>query len=144
MEVPRERISAIRLPEDTNPVKLEACRAYARMMNNRDHTHIVDWLHDDLQYSSSWVMETMHGKEVCLTYLKGKMETLKRNNSTVWAEIAYTDAFGAGPCVVVAQGTRENLVATMLVTMDGDKISRMCMSVLPEPQECRRTGELPR
>lgn len=60
MEAPRERITAIRLPEDTNPVKLE------------------------------------------------------------------------------------NLVTTMLLRMEVDKISKMCMSVLPDPHECRRTGELPR
>jgi len=143
-KVPIDRVKAIKLNEDIDPAKLEACRAYARMMNTCDWSHIVGWLNDDLKYNSSWVKEEMIGKDNYLNYIKGKIETLKRSTRQVWAEIAYTDAFGAGPCVVLAQGTPENLIATMLMTMREGKISEMCMSIIPAPQECRRTGEFPK
>ena len=55
MIVPIDGVKAVRLPEDRNPLKLEACRAYARMINTRDYNHIIEWLHADLKYNSSWV-----------------------------------------------------------------------------------------
>ena len=137
------RVEPIRLPEDTDPTKLAACRAYARMMNTLDSLHLAPWLADDCQYTSQWVMENIDGKDVYLEYIRGKLNSIKRTGSRVWAEIAYTDAFGAGPCVVLSQDTRDNLTATLLVKMTDGKISQMTMCAIPSPQECRRTGELP-
>ena len=140
---PLPRGRAVRLPEDMNPVKLEACSAYARMMNTLDFKHLEPWLAEDLTYSSQWVFEDMHGKEAYSLYIQGKLDTIRKAGMRVWAEIAYTDAFGAGPCVVLAQGTEDNLKSTMLITLCGDKISEMSMCAVPSPHECRRTGDLP-
>ena len=137
------RVEPIKLPEDTDPKKLDACRAYARMMNTLDSSHLVPWLADDCQYTSQWVMENIEGKDAYLEYIRGKLNSIKRTDSRVWAEIAYTDAFGAGPCVVLSQDTRDNLTATLLVKMTDGRISQMTMCAIPSPQECRRTGELP-
>jgi hypothetical protein len=133
----------MRLPEDTNLMKLEACRAYARMMNSLSTSHIEPWLADDLKYTSQWVAEDIVGKENYLAYIGGKIQSIKRAGSRVWAEIAYTDALNAVPCVVLAQSTPDDLKATLLIEMNGSKIGSMCMCCVPAPQDCRRTGEVP-
>jgi hypothetical protein len=136
-------VHPIQIPEDQDPMKLDACRGYARMMNNLDVSHIAPWLAEDVTYSSQWVMEDMHGKEAYLNYIKGKLASIKRTGSRVWAEIAYTDAFGAGPCVVLSQGSQDNLTATLLLEIRDGKIISMIMCAVPSPNECRRTGEIP-
>ena len=136
-------VHPIQMPEDQDPLKLTACRKYARMMNNLDVSYIAPWLAEDVTYSSQWVMEDMHGKEVYLNYIKGKLASIKGTGSRVWAEIAYTDAFGAGPCVVLSQGSQDNLTAILLLEIRDDKIISITMCAVPSPHECRRTGEIP-
>jgi len=138
-----DSVGPTRLPPDTDPTKLEACRAYARMMNTLNPAHIESWLAEDVKYNSQWVMAEMVGKHQYMEYITGKIQTIKATGSRVWAEIAYTHAFGSGPCVVLAQETPENLKATLLIDMTGDKICSMCMCCVPSPYECRRTGEQP-
>ena len=123
--------------------KTEACRAYARMMNNLDYHAFEPWLADDFHYASQWVFEEITSKAAYEAYIVPKLQTVQRSGSRVWAELAFTDAFGAGPCVVLAQGERDNLQATLLVTMRGDKISRADLCGVPAPQDCERTGEIP-
>ena len=137
------RVEPIRLPEDVNPRKLEACRAYARMMNTLNPDLLDPWLDDDMKYTSQWVFEDLVGKQEYLKYIRGKIQSIKKYGARVWAEIAYTDAFGAGPCVVLAQESPDNLQATLLIEMDGDRIISMCMCCAPSPHECRLTGEKP-
>ena len=137
------RVHPIRLPEDCNPAKLEACRAYARMLNTLDASHLEPWLDENVKYESQWVFDEIVGKEKYLKYIRGKLRTIHEKGPPVWAEIAYTNAFGAGPCVIIAQPEKDEWVATLLLEMNGDKISRMDMCFLPSPLECRRTGEAP-
>jgi len=139
----RPTVEPIRLPEDKSPAKLEACRAYARMMNHLDFSHLEPWLDEDVKYTSQWVMDDIHGRDDYAKYIQGKLSAIRRSGKRVWAEIGYTEAFGAGPCVVLAQGTATDLAATLLVDLSGDKISSMTMCCVPSPHECRRTGEYP-
>ncbi len=138
-----KKVKILRGSGDRNPQKLEACRAYARMMNCLNSCHLEPWLADDVRYSSQWVLEDIIGKKKYLDYITGKIDSIKKSGQRVWAEIAYTDAFAAGPCVVLAQQTRDNLQATLLIEMQGEKIGSMCMCCVPAPQECKRTGESP-
>jgi hypothetical protein len=48
-----------------------------------------------------------------------------------------------GPCVVLAQGDKENLVALVLAEVEGDLISRLDMCIVPTPQSAVRSGEYP-
>lgn len=137
------RVYAIRLPEDTDPEKLEACRAYARMMNTLDFSHLETWLAEDICYESQWVFDVMCGKERFSDYIQKKLDAIRREGSRVWAEIAYTDVFGAGPCVILAQGNEDQWIATLLIQMKEEKISKMDMCFIPDPYQCRRTGERP-
>jgi len=139
----RPTVEPIRLPEDKSPAKLEACRAYARMMNHLDFSHLEPWLDENVKYASQWVVEDINGSEEYARYIQGKLQAIRRSGERVWAEIAYTDAFGAGPCVVLAQGAQSNLLSTLLIEMKAEKISAMTMCSIPSPHECRRTGEVP-
>jgi hypothetical protein len=129
--------------EATDETKIEACRAYARMMNNLDYRALEPWLADDFHYESQWVLDEITSKAAYEAYIVPKLETIRRTGSRVWAELAFTDVFGSGPCVVLAQGERNNRQATLLVTMLANRISRMDLCCVPAPQECRLTGEIP-
>ena len=123
--------------------KLEACRAYARMMNTMDASVIEPFLHDGLVYDSQSVWNAMSGKREYMEYIRGKIETIKRSGATVFAEIAHSTAFGYEPCVILAQGNEDNWVGTLLIKMEGSLIRSMCMCVVPSPYECKRTFERP-
>jgi len=124
-------------------LELEACRGFARMMNTLDVSHLTPWLADDMTYSSQRVFASLSGKEAYLNYITEKLETVRKANASVWAEIAHTEAFSAGPCVVLAQGTKDNLVSTLLLKLRDGKIVNMDMCAVPAPNECYRTGEFP-
>lgn len=129
---------------DADEVALEACRAYARTINTLDVTHVEPWLHKDVVYESQQVFSEMRGRRRYVAYLRGKLQTIRKEGSLVRAEIAYTDACGVGPCVILSQGSEENWTHTVLFEMEGGKIKRLDMCLVPAPCECRRTGEQPR
>ena len=138
-----DRVRVAQFEPEKNPHRLEACRAYARALNNLDPTHLEPWLHpDDFTSSSQWVMEEMKGKEAYLDYLKGKFETIRGSSSPVWAEIGYTKAFGAGDCVIIAQKDHKNLVATVLIKMEADKIKSISMCGIPSPTSVTEPGNI--
>lgn len=133
----------VRFKPKDNPEQLETCRAYARMMNTLDSSHLEAWLRDDLKYSSQWVFEDMHGKDHYVSYIRGKLNTIRKTGSRVWARIAYTNVFGAGHCVVLAQKSPDNMNATVLIEMKDDKIKAISMCGIPSPAECEITDEIP-
>lgn len=83
----------------------------------------------------------MRGKERYGNYLQGKLESIRKSGNHLWAEIAFTEAFGAGPCVVIAQGAEDDLLATLLIEIKDGKIVAMTMTDVPSPNKCRRTWE---
>lgn len=131
------------LPEGARTHKLDACRAFARMMNTLDSSHSLPWLEEDCKYTSQWVKESINGSAAYLTYLRGKLNSIKRTGRRVWAEIAYTDVLGTEPCVMLSQTTRDNLVAMLLLKINEGKISEMKMCNVPSMNEYRMTGEFP-
>ena len=68
---------------------------------------------------------------------------IRSAGARVWAQIAYTNVLGSGPCVVLAQVASDNLGTTLLIDMGVSKIKRMDMCAVPTPGECRLTGEMP-
>lgn len=122
---------------------LEALRAYARMMNTLDPDCLAPLLADDLRYNSQWVFSEMRGKQEYLDYMKGKCETIAKLDSKPFAEIGELDQYPFGHCVIMAQGDRDNLVATVLIEIENGLVSRLDMCAVPEPQSARRTGEYP-
>ena len=121
----------------------QALRAYATMMNTLDAAPLVALLADDFHYASKWVFAEIESKDAYLKYILPKLDTIRRSGSKPFAEMAWLDDGLPGPCVVMAQSQKDNLLATVLVKVEGDKIVRLDMCGVPSPHSARRSGEYP-
>jgi hypothetical protein len=120
-----------------------ALKAYASMMNTLDTSKLEPLLSPDFHYQSQMVFSAINSKQEYLDYIIPKLETIRASGTKVWAEMAMlTDSF-SGPCVVLAQGEKENLVALVLAKVKGDLIERIDMCIVPTPQSAKRSGEYP-
>jgi hypothetical protein len=128
-------------PSNIDPAEVEACRAYARMMNNLDYRPFEPWLADDFHYASQCVLDEICSKAAYEAYIVTKLKMIQASGSRVWAELA---RFRAEPCVVLAQDRQDNLKATLLLRMQGGKVSRADLCIVPTPYECELSGELPK
>lgn len=120
-----------------------AVRAYAAMMNTGSAAHLEHLLADDFRYASQWVLKEMVGKQAYLDYITAKLETVRKSGHSIWAEVGYLDASRHRPCVVLADGDSDNLVAVVLVKTQGPYIHRMDMCAVPSPYSVERTGKYP-
>ena len=118
-----------------------ALRAYASMMNALDSSKLEPLLSDDFHYASQMVLAEIVSKQEYLNYINPKLEVVRASGTKVWAEMAMLTHSFPGPCVVLAQGEKENLVA--LVLAKGDQIERIDMCIVPTPQSAKRSGEYP-
>jgi len=120
----------------------EALRAYAKMMNSLDASDLAPILADDFHYASQWVFDEIESKSAYLEYITPKLEALEKSGVVAWAEMGWLDR-GRRPCVVMAQGEKENLIAVVLVEVGDGKIKRLDLCGTPSPHSARRTGEYP-
>jgi hypothetical protein len=120
-----------------------ALRAYASMMNALDSSKLEPLLSDDFHYASQMVLAEIESKQEYLDYIKPKLEVVRASGTKVWAEMAMLTHSFPGPCVVLAQGDKENLVALVLAKVKGDQIERIDMCIVPTPQSANRSGEYP-
>lgn len=130
-------------PEKEEPADLDAmvaCNLIAHAYNTLNHAFLAKQLAEDLLYTSQWVLDEMHGKEAYLDYLAKKFNSIRRTGSPVFAELA---TYRGRHCLVIAQGTKADPVATMLVTTAGGKISEIHMCEVPHFSECDRLGIYP-
>jgi hypothetical protein len=125
-------------------LKIElALKAYASMMNTLDSSKLEPLLAADFHYESQMVFSEIKSKQEYLDYINPKLETVRASGTKVWAEMAIlTDSFSS-PCVVLAQGGKENLVALVLAKVKGDFIERIDMCIVPAPQSAKRSSEYP-
>jgi len=128
---------------ETELSKADALRAYARMMHHLSVDYLAPMLADDFHYASQWVIEEITSKQQYLDYMRPKLEAIKESGNRVWAELGELQTYPGGPCLVVAQGERNNISATVLVEVMGSKIKRLDMCFVPSPQSACRTGEYP-
>ena len=105
--------------------KMDALRAYARMMYHLSADHLEPFLADDFHYASQWVLDEITSKQGYLDYIRPKLKTIIRTNSKVWAEIGELTTYPGGPCLVMAQGDKGNLIATVLAEVSNGKIKRI-------------------
>jgi hypothetical protein len=120
-----------------------ALRAYASMMNALDSSKLEPLLSDDFHYASQMVLAEIESKQEYLEYIKPKLEVVRASGTKVWAEMAMLTHSFPGPCVVLAQGDKENLVALVLAKVKGERIERIDMCIVPTPQSAKRSGEYP-
>ncbi len=123
--------------------EIDALRAYARMMNTLDASHIEPLLDEDFRYSSQWMIGEIPSKQEFLDYMKPMLDSIRQSGSRVYAEIAVVQAWGHSECVVTAEGEKGNLIATVFAHVKDEKITRIDMCHVPSPAETMRTGEYP-
>ena len=125
--------------------ELDGLRAYAAMINTLDATRIEPFLAEDFVYESQSAFEPLESKRSFMNYIKPKLETIRRANETVYAELGRVSAYGREqPCVVLAQNTPDNLIGLVLAKAEGGKLKRLDLCIVPPPQAARRSGEYPR
>lgn len=120
-----------------------ALKAYASMMNTLDSSKLEPLLSPDFHYESQMVFSGIKSKQEFLDYIKPKLEVVRASGTKVWAEMAMLTHSIPGPCVVLAQGEKENLVALVLAEVKGDLIERIDMCIVPAPKSAKRSGDYP-
>ena len=111
------------------------------MLNTLDAKDFLPLLANEFHYASQWVFAEIESKQEYVYYITGKLQAVKASGKKVWAEMGYCNW---RPCVVMAENEQDNLVATVLVEVEGDKIKRMDMCCVPSPHEAERSGGYPK
>lgn len=120
-----------------------ALRAYASMINTLDSSKLEPLLSPDFHYASQMVWSEIESKQEYLDYINPKLEVIRASGIKAWAEMAMLTHSFPGPCVALAQGGKEDLVALVLVKVKGDLIQRIDMCIVPAPQSAKRSGKYP-
>jgi len=114
------------------------------MMNTLSAEPLEPLLADDFAYESQTVFQALESKQAFLEYIIPKLQTIRRSNATVYAEMGTVAAYGKNqPCVILAQNDKANLVALVLAKTHGSKLSRLDLCIVPPPQTAKRSGEYP-
>lgn len=116
------------------------CNLLAHAYNTLNAAFMEKILSDDLLYTSQWVLDEVRGKQAFLNYLHAKFQTIIKAGSPIFAELAI---YQGQHCLVIAQGTKANPVATMLVKADDGRISEIHMCEVPHFSECEQLGIYP-
>ena len=120
-----------------------ALRAYAAMMNTLDASCLEPLLADDFHYASQWAFAEIESKSAYLEYIVPKLDAIRNSGAAAWAEMGWLDREFPGPCVVMVQGDKNNLLAVVLAKVEDGKIKRLDLCGAPSPHSARRTGEYP-
>lgn len=123
--------------------KEAALQAYARMMNTLDASHLAPLLAEDFRYSSQWVFPEIESKADYIAYITPKLQAIRSSGAQLWAEMGALDRELPGPCVVLAQGEKEKLLAVVLAKVEGDRLKRLDLCGAPSPYSAIRTGLYP-
>ena len=121
-----------------------ALQAYAKMMNTLSADSLKELLADDFVYESQMVFQALESKPAFLDYIEPKLHTIRNSDAPVYAEMGTVTAYGKNQsCVILAQRDKANLVALVLAKVDGDRLKRLDLCILPSPQTAERSGEYP-
>lgn len=121
----------------------QALTAYAQMMNSCDSSNFEKLLAEDVVSTSQAVLTNITNKNDFVSYMKGKLQNIKQSNATVYAELGEIEAYGHKDCVIVAQNTKDNLVAIAFITVGENQIKKIDLCVVPPPSQAKRTGIYP-
>ena len=125
--------------------KEQALRCYAAMMNTLDINKLERFLAPDFCYSSQWVFDEITCKQGYLDYMEPKLGVIKSSGSLVFAEMGQIkQAYPIGPCALLAQNMKDNLVATVLAEVKGEFIQRLDVCLIPTVQSVTRSGVYPK
>lgn len=117
---------------------LDGLTAYARTINTLDIRHLEPLLAEDFSYTSQWVMDELTSKDAFVSYLTKKLDAIRRSGDLVFAELAECPI--EGPCVVVAQGSKDNAGGTVIGSVRNGKLTSLAMCAVPTPESTVRSG----
>jgi hypothetical protein len=136
--------------ETSGLTKKKAATILARAWNNLDVNIIEPYIAEDIIYWSQQVLTDMTGKKAVVEYLTEKMETIRKlPGAQVFAELGETKPYPMAPnppepCVILAQGDKNNIDALVLLKIESGKINSIALcSDAPHPSTARRSGEYP-
>lgn len=82
--------------------EIDALRAYARMINTLDISHIEPLSDETVHYASQWMVGEIPSKQEFLDYMQSHLLEFKQAGARAYAEIALAPAWGHNECVVTA------------------------------------------
>lgn len=124
--------------------EVAALWAYARMINRLNAEYLEPLLADDFIYESQHVFQPLESKQAFLDYIRPKLITIRQAKAAVFAEMGTVTAYGKSqPCVILAQNNKANLVGLALAKVDGERLKRIDLCIVPPPQSATRSGEYP-
>jgi hypothetical protein len=127
--------------EKINTMKnLEIVKEVAKGYNKLDSAIIEAIASNEIIYESQWVINSINGSKEVFSYLAHKFEIIKKSATEIHAELAY---FGEEPCIVLAQNSKENPVATIRIKIENNKITRIDICQIPHWNDTVRTNEYP-
>jgi|GEM_PF-588818 len=122
----------------------KALQAYASMVNTLRVEELEQYLAEDFVYESQMVLTPLKSKSEFLSYMRPKLETIRKSGATAYAEMGEIHAYGAlRPCVILAQHSKDNLIGIVLAKIRDNKISRLDLCIIPPPEQATRSGEYP-
>ena len=121
----------------------EALSIYAKMMHTLNSSEFESYLSEDFTYSSQKVLTDMNSKNEFIEYIRPKLETIKKTNSSVYAELGVCPAYGHVDCLIMAQGDKSNLLGVAYASLDKGKISGISLCIVPTPDSAERSGIYP-
>ena len=129
--------------ETSQITEKEALSIYARMMHSLDSSEFESYLSEDFTYSSQKVLTNMNSKDEFMEYIRPKLETIKKTNSSVYAELGVCPAYGHADCLIMAQGDKSNLLGVAYASVDKGTISGISLCIVPTPDSAERSGIYP-
>jgi hypothetical protein len=125
----------------------KALEAFAKMMNTCNTDEFLNLIDDCFIYSSQSVLEDITSKAEFSSYIKDKLKSVSASSNKIYAELAEMQPYPMstlfGPCLVLAQGNKENLVSTVLVNVKDNMITRISLCIIPPPETTLRSGIYP-
>lgn len=126
----------------------------AKSYNNLDLSYIEAIASDNIIYESQEVFSALEGREEVFNYMEAKFRTVHKSDHPVFAEIGFLDTkpsagiYGTSevnrPCIILAQGTKENKIAIVTVEVSDGSLSRIDVcTVFPHWSEAIPTGSYP-
>lgn len=89
---------------------IELANIVCQAWNELNAELLEAYISDNFAYESVWVLETMHGKEEYLGYLRGKFNAIKSSGSVVKAIAYYQEAIDKHVVVLSQDGARESAI----------------------------------
>lgn len=134
----------------------ELCEIYAKMWNCLDASILEPYLMDDIVYESQMVLEPHINRVGLMNYLYAKLKTIRSNldNSRPYAELGFLGSQDGSnikilsaeemrPCVILAQGHKDDLKGLAILETRNGKIKRIDLCIVPHPSTATRTGHYP-